>query len=481
MSHQPISINGVVKDRYISGQNSEGVEFRGTLLRMTRMSVVFELHNPAAVLRFSESLAEFKIVFNDRPLYSGKAVVRNLMSTGPSVVICEATLNENSWTGLDVVRDDGRPERWRREYQNYLEDWQKLYKVRPEYKLVVADMHSYFADLRLWLDQIELGIRALPVSERQLVEEEALKELIVSILPFISDVFDQLETVIGTLESNVKPAHQVFLRRQLHPLLLCSPFAWRTFQKPLGYAGDYEMVNMITRNAPEGASLYAKLIHTWFVRQAPAVAHRNRIDFLVKKISEEILRTSALGRDARIFNFACGPAMELQQFLTESPLRDRARFTLLDFNEETLNYVRTWLGNLASKQQYHQPVNYIKKSVHHVLKESIKTVELPLGKRYDLVYCAGLFDYLSDNVCQRIMDVMYEWVAPGGVLVATNVDPSNPRRNGMEHLLDWYLIYRTGSGLKKLKPSAASPEEVKVYSDHTGVNVYLEVRKPYHV
>ncbi len=41
------------------------------------------------------------------------------------------------------------------------------------------------------------------------------------------------------------PVHQAFGKRHLHPLILGSPFVYRTLQKPLGYAGDYEMVNMM--------------------------------------------------------------------------------------------------------------------------------------------------------------------------------------------------------------------------------------------
>ena len=63
-------------------------------------------------------------------------------------------------------------------------------------------------------------------------------------------------------------AHQEFVRRQWQNLFLCSPFGQRTFYKPLGYsAGDYEMMNMIHRNRPEGGSLYEKLIHFLLVSQ----------------------------------------------------------------------------------------------------------------------------------------------------------------------------------------------------------------------
>jgi extracellular factor (EF) 3-hydroxypalmitic acid methyl ester biosynthesis protein len=48
----------------------------------------------------------------------------------------------------------------------------------------------------------------------------------------------------------------------------------------------------------------------------------------------------------------------------------------------------------------------------------------------------------------------------------------------MEHLLDWHLIYRSAPQLLKLKPEGVAPDDVRVLSDDTGVNVFLEIRKP---
>jgi extracellular factor (EF) 3-hydroxypalmitic acid methyl ester biosynthesis protein len=97
-----------------------------------------------------------------------------------------------------------------------------------------------------------------------------------------------------------------------------------------------------------------------------------------------------------------------------------------------------------------------------------------------VVYCAGLFDYLSDQICRRLVNLMYEWLVPGGLLLVTNVEPCNPLRNGMEHLLDWHLVYRTGPQLQLLKPDRAEPHSARVLGDETGVNVFLEIRKPPH-
>jgi extracellular factor (EF) 3-hydroxypalmitic acid methyl ester biosynthesis protein len=275
-------------------------------------------------------------------------------------------------------------------------------------------------------------------------------------------------------------AHQAYMKQHLHPLVLCSPFAYRTFAKPLGYAGDYEMVNMMMRNPFEGSTIFAKVVNLWFLEQPPAKAHRNRVAYLQRVLVEEAARLSRAGRPARVLNLACGPAMEVQRFIAESPLADHVRLDLLDFNEETLTHTRKALEE--AKRRYHRstPLQYTNKPVHQLIKQSAKIVERTAEQQYDLIYCAGLFDYLTDGVCQRLMTLLYTWLAPGGLLLVTNVDPSNPLRFGMEHLLDWHLIYRDGAQLRSLRPSQVASDDVEVKSEITGVNLFLEVRKNGH-
>jgi extracellular factor (EF) 3-hydroxypalmitic acid methyl ester biosynthesis protein len=99
---------------------------------------------------------------------------------------------------------------------------------------------------------------------------------------------------------------------------------------------------------------------------------------------------------------------------------------------------------------------------------------------YDLVYCAGLFDYMSDRICKRLMNIFYDLLAPGGLLIATNVDASKPFRHSMEFILEWHLICRNGDQFAALNPDKAPPGHFQVMHEHTGVNVFLEVRKPAH-
>lgn len=461
------------RDSIIVGRTSQGYEVRATPLHITRHVVAFEVYNPYSILQLSEVLNEFKIIVNDRLIYSGRATVSNLVNTG-IVVVCEATLNE-AWLDVDLFALITQPKKLRADFSDFLKEWERIYSILSEYKVVLADMQNYFVDLRRWLEQVELGIRSSASRDRLELERDVIHELVPSVLPSINSLFARFEDVADQVAPDLLPFHRTYAKRQLHPLILCSPFAYRTYHKPLGYAGDYEMINMILRDPLEGSSLFAKSVNLWFLTQAPAVAHRNRIQFLTKLLAEETRRRASRGQPMRIFDLGCGPAREVQQFLSQDAISDHANFTLLDFNDETLEYTGKVLVDLRSKFGRSTKIDLIKKSVHQVLKEEAKPgVNQP---RYDLIYCAGVFDYLSDRICKRLMNIFYSMLEPGGLLVATNVDASNPSRNGMEYLLEWHLNYRNVKQLKALVPDQSPAGSAHIRSDETGVNHYIEVRK----
>jgi extracellular factor (EF) 3-hydroxypalmitic acid methyl ester biosynthesis protein len=460
------------------GTTSQGVELRGNVLRLLRHSTAFEVYDPRLVLRLSEVLTDFKIFANERTLYLGRAVVSNVLNTG-TMIVCEARLEETGWLDVDF-ESVGNGGGLAIEYAEFIRRWQKNYKITEPYKTTIADMRTFFMDLHLWLDQVELGIRASPSDDRLKTEQAVTDELAAAIVPSIDTLFEKFEWAASGLELELEPFYSNYMRRHLHSMVLCAPFPHRTFYKPLGYAGDYEMVNMIAREGHEGGSLFAKIVNCWFLKQAPSEAHRNRLRYLENKLLEEALRVIREDGKPRICSLACGPALEVQRFLANQAISDLADFTLIDFNEETLHHVQRELNSLKSQHHRRTPVRFLKKSVQNILRESARTFERVARDQYDFVYCAGLFDYLPDLVCQSLTDIMYDWVAPGGLLLLTNVEPSNPRRKGMEHLLDWHLIYRTGQQLHMLRPRQSSADWVAVRTDVTGVNLFLEVRKPNH-
>src|ERR1043165_4238549 len=148
------------QDSFILARNSQGLEVRAGVLRLTRYLAVFEVYNPYSILQLSEVLSDFKIIMNDRVMYSGRAVISNVVNTG-IMLVCEATLDD-SWLDIDLFTSVTTPNRLRLEFAQFLREWQKIERILPGFKAAVADLQTMLMDLRRWLEQVELGIRSEP-------------------------------------------------------------------------------------------------------------------------------------------------------------------------------------------------------------------------------------------------------------------------------------------------------------------------------
>jgi len=475
---KPAASSPEKKESEVRFKTTDGTALRGKPVRIARHTLVFELYSPSSLPRFSEALTDFKVNLQDRAMYSGRAVVRNVVDAG-AVVTCEVKLNEADWVPLALTIAQAFTQgNLVREFQSFLAEWQKSYKILPEFKVAIADLQMILMELRLWLDKVQLEVDSQPREVRGQIERVLISDLRGLILGSVGHLLEKFELVAQKIGPEDRPAHIAYMQHQIHPFVLTAPFIHRTFTKPLGYAGDYEMVSMMVRDPYEGNSLFAKILNYIFLQTPPVEAHRNRLTYLTQMLRDETVRARAQrkGNRVRVFNLGCGPAKEIQDFITHHHISDSAHFVLLDFNEETLNSTSSVLEGLVSEHERTTKIETMKKSVQQILKEGARLENS--FEKFDIVYCAGLFDYLSDNVCEKLLEFFYHITAPGGLVVATNVADINPSRGWMEYMLDWHLIYRSVQGFRDIVPECVDPENAIVRAVGTGVNIVVEMRKP---
>jgi extracellular factor (EF) 3-hydroxypalmitic acid methyl ester biosynthesis protein len=471
-------VDSAASTSQVSFRTAEGVASRGTLTHYTRQSATFELYGDAGALRTSEVLADFQIGVRGRAIYSGAAVVRNVIDAG-SLTVCEAKLNQADWTDL-AATITGAYQRGdlKAEFSTFLNGWQRSYQVLPEFKVAIADLQTILTELRVWLAGIESELQSQPAGVRAKIEGDLIDDIREPVIAAVGKLLEKFELVAQQVEPESRPAHIAYMQRLIHPFVLSAPFIHRTFVKPLGYAGDYEMVSMMVRDPHEGNSLFAKILNYIFLNTPPVEAHRNRLTYLTKMLRDETVRLRALrkGQPVRIFNLGCGPAKEIQDFLAQHSVSNDTEFLLLDFNEETLASTSQVLETRKREFNRQTRIQTRKKSVQQILKDAVKLKNSP--EKFDIVYCAGLFDYLTDSVCEKLLAIFYEMTAPGGLVVATNVADTNPSQGWMDYMLDWHLIYRSAKQFGELVPKEALPDLSSVRALGTGVNIVVEIRKP---
>ena len=458
----------------IKCENSQGHALRANILSMRRYTISFEIYNPFCSLQLSEVLRNFCIKMNGQIVYVGEAVVSSIVNTG-AVLVCEATLG-NGWREVDFLAS-AQHGGLVSQFDEFVDDWKRAHHVSADFKLNVADMQNMMIGLKRWLEKIDLGIQAMDTSDKNAVERRVIHEIEGRMMEELNPQMANFEASTRNVHLIDQPAHKLYVRRQMHPLMLCSPFAYRAYTKPLGYAGDYEVVNMMMRDPYEGDSLFAKVINRVFLSFDPVLAHRNRIDYLYDTIKSEAARVVGEGRRLKVLNLGCGSAHEIQRFFQHEEISDHCDFTLLDFNRETTDYADSILSDIKIRNGRSGEIKVMQRSVHQLLKQANRGDIDMQWESYDLVYCAGLFDYLSQKVCKKLVELFAKLLRPQGLVIATNVASTNPCIGWMEYVVEWNLVYRSDWEMLDLIPLDGTVMKTDLKRDATGVNLFLEIRK----
>lgn len=459
-------------DHVVTFRNSQGDSARGTLTSLQRRSLVMEIYNPYSIVQVSEVLNELTIRSGERNIYKGKAVVVSLLNTGLMAVISVTLIDE--WNDLGGIGHDARTVS--EAVGRFIQDWESRYQVGQAYQVVVNEMRSYFSEVTRWLDQADITA-GLPRDAQGRVRDDIFFEIGRPLLEKGRDYLLRFEAEASRVEPEFEPVHRAFAQAAIHPLVLRAPFVYRTFAKPLGYAGDYQMVNQILGNPREGPSTYFELVNYMFLQAGVAQAHRNRVDILHTRLQELVGEAHAAGRPLRVLNVGCGPAVELQRLVAGPQDLGQMEVVLMDFSEETLQYARERIDEVARVAGHCPPrVELRHESVHQLLKRSARDEAVAPHEQFDYIYCAGLFDYLADKACARLIGYFDSRLKPGGSLLVTNVHSYNPERYWMEHFMEWYLIYRNEEGIARLFPS--NLVQMRTYTDATNINLFAEARKP---
>lgn len=252
------------------------------------------------------------------------------------------------------------------------------------------------------------------------------------------------------------------LNHPISRLIWQDPFTEHSFRRPRGYPGDASLLDYIygIRPAPvETSSLGAKIFKFNSDRQAPKSV-RSRAEVLARTIDE----VAEQHPSPRVLSIACGHLREAQQ--SKAVVSGRiGQFLALDQDEESLAEVR--------RSYPGEGLQTIKQSVRSILAENIRFDDL------DLVYAAGLYDYLSDRVASRLTRLMFDMLAPGGRLLIANFAPSLQDIGYMESFMGWKLIYREADQMVACGGEISSSEwkSHRLFWDQHESIIFLEITK----
>jgi extracellular factor (EF) 3-hydroxypalmitic acid methyl ester biosynthesis protein len=216
-------------------------------------------------------------------------------------------------------------------------------------------------------------------------------------------------------------------RHSIMDFLLQDPFTRRSFQKPRGYPGDAELLDMAYLE-PDAAHTSAEVsalgrqIFEYTSAVPASKAVRERKEVLAREISSVLQRVSS----PRVLSVACGHLRELKSLQKLGDPRF-AEFIAFDQDPISLKTVQNHWSYLG--------VRPVLGGVKHLFQNDIG--------RFDLVYAAGLYDYLQTNTAKTLTARLFALLNPGGTLLIANFLPDIWESGYMEAAMDWWLLHRT--------------------------------------
>ncbi len=451
------------------------------ILRLNRSSVMAEIYEPSPWVASNQHVQNLQVWVGSELAFEGPAELGSVIRTGPSS-ICEFTLSVGDWTRASASEGTTVGRTLDAAHQ-FIERWRDKDRIHDSFKLAVGQIADLLGELRDWLG----GIEGQWPEDSEGEGREALERLYREVAPAITRVFGLFELEAAKAPEALIGLYAQHVRTLLHPLTLCAPFVHRAFTKPLHYPGDFEVMNFMLGDPFQGASLYARVFNAWVIRSGACATYRYRVEFLEQVLNEETLSARGrTGRPCRVLSLGCGAAPEVQRFIRKNPLSEGVEFTLLDFSAATVNCARERLAEAVAGSGRIVSPQVHEFSVQQMLSHGTRLLNQPrlassgLLERggYDLLYCAGLFDYLSDRVCERVLRIFWELSAPGATIMASNFAPTNPMRAFMDYVLDWRLLHRTESLVRSLSVDDSLNPQTRTLPAPGGVEVFLRMEKP---
>ncbi len=308
-------------------------------------------------------------------------------------------------------------------------------------------------------------------------QREVLRRRIPEVSAWLDRLYFRLTDLNATMTEEERERALEHHREVVQPFFLQSPLVRRCVDKPLGYPGDYVTVEMLFGSEDHGVSTLARILSHYTMNCGPAQAHRARPAWLVSHLRKQ---EQALGRPLRVLTFACGPEHGLREY---TALGGTGHYTLCDFDPAPLDYCRRQFEKLARLPRNGVPMpelRFIQLSTYQLMRQrdSLGKLHHPDGPM-DVVIAAGILDYLKDNVIARFLEMMSSLLAPGGVLLLTNLNQHNPWRALMEYVCDWYVIHRTGAQFQELceSPAERGLRTLELTQDPSGTNLFWAGQK----
>ena len=204
---------------------------------------------------------------------------------------------------------------------------------------------------------------------------------------------------------------------------------------PRGYPGDAHLIDFVYEHKAvarevDTASVRGRAVNAMMVSFSCCVAAQERRRLLARWLDAAAERS----KQAEVLVLASGHLRELELAQCADRL---ARVVALDQDP----------ASIAEMKRTHEGLDTLFPVVASIGRIIVKPL---VHGRFDLVYAAGLFDYLDDTTAKRLLSGMFTALKPGGRLLFANFCHDVVDYGYMDSFMDWRLLTRDEPEMRTL-------------------------------
>jgi len=327
---------------------------------------------------------------------------------------------------------------------------------------LTKEMHVYLTGIKSKFD----GFDAKHASRRERIE--FVQQNTPPIYEKLTDHFTRVWAIVKDVSKEDYKEYRRYYQDLLLALFTAAEVNRYIYSKPLGYAGDFRMMNYIFDHHDKylGDSSFEMLINHYTCNITIARSNLERKDYF----KERILGAMNGKGNARVLSVGGGSLRELIELLKGGQIARPLNFFCLDFEPLAIEFVKGEMSRMDEERKKDLRIEYLNVNVKDLLKRSGLKETI---KDQDLVYISGVFDYLSDRFCSRLLQICWELLGKGGQLIVCNANKEGKSLRAYFELLgEWEMHFRAKADM--LKWVADIPEAKKVeFEKLSPVNEYL--------
>ena len=435
----------------------------------SRTGLAFQATKEAS-FDISQSIEDIKIKFSDDEVFSGSINIKSVTNEGESILI-GAMFMKTVFPTEKLIAAQAKNDL----LKQIDVEMKELQEVNKEACKLIIDCARF---LQMFTDKCE-------AFEKQLIgktydscqsAEAAFMEYMAPVatdyLVEFNAKFSSIIDVDSIMEGSAY--HRIF-GQLIYPFFDGSDLARRAKDKPLGYAGDFEMMNQIYRNGYEGKTLVGKILHNYVANEKSSESVSFRKPYFLSYYEKSL--EEAKGNDINILSLASGPCVEFQNAIEkyDQETLSKINLTLFDLDQVSLEHAQTKIYEKSIEQQKSINIEFINASV----KLFIESSNQKNTEYYDLVYSGGLFDYLDNATSTAIVTNLFNFIKPGGRVIIGNFTQKNSTKAFCHFVTNWHLIHKTEEEMRAwTKYLPKNSYHLKIDYDDNGINAFLVLEKP---